>query len=97
MIPSRDSALLKILRLGNCSIFDRVGLGCRGLSSEAAQEKAGDLAAPDYLDEKEREVFDLLRAELSPTALEVRVESLPGCTALADNGFWNMYWEYRNR
>jgi hypothetical protein len=44
-------------------------------AQEAVKEKgatANGPEAPDFLDEKERAVFDILKAELAPTELEVR-------------------------
>jgi len=43
----------------------------RQSSSAAAKQSIDSVEAPDYLNEKERELFELLKAELSPTSLEV--------------------------
>jgi stress-induced morphogen len=45
----------------------------RGFASGEADIKVEAVEPPDYLDEKEREIFDKLKLALDPTALEVRI------------------------
>ncbi|GAB1741804.1 hypothetical protein NU219Hw_g7212t1 [Hortaea werneckii] len=42
------------------------------LSRSYASEAASGVEAPDYLDERERKIFDTIKGELHPTKLEVQ-------------------------
>ena len=47
----------------------------RGYSGTTEKQPAEFAVAPDYLDENERAIFETLKAALSPTALEVHIQT----------------------
>jgi len=61
--------------------LDRGRSQMRWLSNAVAQEAADEVVAPDHLDDKEKELFELLKAELAPIALEVQDVS-GGCGSM---------------
>jgi len=72
-IPKRAIHPLRrqISRSYSSSIQGTIAKGEAGIADEAARV-ADAITAPEHLNEKEREIWELLQKELSPTRLEVQ-------------------------